>query len=283
MTDWDASDMLQQELDELLGETEPTNVEMIQYAWTPPQISQSKITPSTVTLNAEDNRMFEKFETELAELSDRQRNLAARADDPLYKAIEDGVIDPTMIPDDAAKVIDNLGFQQEYSNPGFFRRTFFGETPQPIGQTPSFSIGDTWEDVLENEPILPESGVEMTDMSSAARELQEIIPESTIESATRSPAYMTQAESMIGSGITPIDVQQMQYLTNANDAAVNSMTRQIPIQKLPSMPNEVRNLSQTYVEQELNRESVPLNFEDDLDEFDAEAWAEKEFGDPFES
>ena len=279
MNQWEESDALVAEIDELLGVTEPEPaVELTEWTWTPPQISTAKTVAEPITMSSEDVSMFYRFERQLQNLGRRAKERADRREDALYDAIQTGELDASMVPNDPAKVAEDLTFQQEYSNPGFFKRTFLGAKPEPIGQQPSYSIAEAWDDILESEPILPERGVEMTDMSNAARELQQIIPESTVESATKSPAYMTQAESMIGSGITPIDVQQVQAMTANGSEAASSMARQIPMRQLPSIPNEATNLSNNYVSQEMARENMPLDLGDPLDDMDMNAWAEQEFG-----
>ena len=284
----DSSDELLNELEQLLNDEEPVggNIELSEYTWTPPKAIDTNAAPQSVKLTSEDYDMFAKYENQLTEVAAREKEKLLRQD-PLYKAIDDGLINPNDVPSGPLLEAEDLSFQQEYTNPGWFRRTFFNEAPQPVGQMPTYGIDDQWSTVLENDAILPSrtvpdsTAIEMIEMKDVAAQLRNIIPESVSE--TSNASAMTQAESMIGCGVSPVDVQEMQYIEMQNVSSAASLNQQLPINKLPTLPNEMQGLQPTYVEQELVPKNVPLDLGDPLDDMDMDEWASKEFGDPFES
>ena len=287
MDTWIESDKLQAELDALLGEeVELTDVAPV-YSWTPPNTTGPiNDTPTAITLTKEDSDMFSKYERQLAEVTERQNEALARQD-PLYRAIEDGVIDekaepaveltelhPEMPAPNMDTIVtpeaENLAFQQEFSNPGWFRRTFFKEKPVPVGLQPKYEIESAWEDVIAYD--LPQN----VEMMTLSREMKTVLPNNTGD------GVVSQAESMIGTGVSPVDVQEFQHLSLNHAKAVEAIESEFPISNLPSLPNESIEMSTNYVESELLQRTVPLEL-GDLDEMDMEQWAEQEFGDPFES
>ena len=122
MSDWDSTDEMIKQLEEMLGES---SIDWLEPVW---------------------DGDLTKYETQLDEVQARMDETEInkiRNEDELYQAIETGEIEDNVVMDPEPEA--DLGFEQEMTNPSWFKRNILRNKPKPTGQQPEFEIGDAEE------------------------------------------------------------------------------------------------------------------------------------------
>ena len=267
---WEESDRLQKELDELIGDVntpvsdidqqiqdliddpEMNVVDEIieEYTWVPPQQNTSNVTkPEAITLEQEDIDMFETYENQL-------RNLDIRKEDALFDSLQRGELTQEQLDtfgNTAPLQSEDLSMVPEYTNPSWFKRTFMRAKPEAIeGTGAKYDIG--WDVYDSEDDLILEEQKTMTTARELEIEMQEIIKDSD----------NSIQEIMAGSQIQPVDVLSVPEI---NNTAINNINNAIELQKLPTTSQETSIITDSVKE-----------FVSDAD---VEDFILKEFGDPF--